>query len=64
MADILGRFGIKENRAVIENGKCVVSTDLIVDKILNFPREEIRKFSVEWTEVYKVMMDDILCSFK
>lgn len=64
VADILGRFGLKENRTVIENGKCVVSTDLIVDKILNFPREEIRKFSAEWTEVYKVMMDDILCSFK
>ena len=64
VADILGRFGLKDNRAVIENGKCVVSTDLIVDKILNFPQEEVRKFSMKWTETYKVMMDDILCYFK
>lgn len=64
VADVLGRFGLKENRAVIENGKCAVSTDLIVDKILNFPQEEVRRFSTEWTETYKVMMDDILCSFK
>lgn len=64
VADILERFGLKENRAVIENGKCVVSTDFIVNKILNFPKEKVKSFSKEWTEVYKAMMNDILNSIK
>lgn len=63
VADILERYGLGDNRAVIENNKCVVDSNLIVDKILNYPKGKVAEFSKEWTESYKLMMDNILKSF-
>lgn len=64
VADILDRYGLKANRGAIENGACMIDTDIIIDKICNFPQKSVAEFSRTWADAYQTMMDDILISLQ
>lgn len=57
--DILSFFGIGNNHAPIENGKCNVCPQLIIDKIIKYPTNSVKEKSVSYLKRYNEMMDKI-----
>ena len=60
--DILSVFGIGDNHAYIENGRCDVCPQLIIDKITEYPINSIKEHSVAYLKKYNEMMDKMLYS--
>ena len=61
--DVLTQYGLTEYWCQIEKGKCEVTVNEIVDKLHFFPIEKVKEISAKRIELYKSMMDEILCLF-
>lgn len=62
--DILSRYGLADYRCEVENGKCTVSVEYIMEKIKSYPRMKVLKQSHNQLECYNSMMEKILSRFK
>lgn len=60
VAHILSVFGLQNYRKPINNGKCDVEIDTIIDSILNFPKAQVSQTSSSLLKRYNSMMSDIL----
>lgn len=61
--DILNEFGVPHNHSFIENGKCKVTAQEIIEKMDSFPKENIREIAIKMEKKYQIMMETILCRF-
>lgn len=62
--DILNQFELGDYITTIEEGKCNVTINDIVDHINAFPIEKVKMKTQERLKVYNTMMESILSSFK
>lgn len=61
VADILGMYGLSENRIAIEGGKANgFNAEKIVDVISSYPKYEVQNTSVEMLQRYNLMMSEII----
>ena len=61
--DVLGQYGLTDYWCTIENGKCNVTVEEIVEKINHFPIDKVKTMSAKRVDVYKNMMERIILSF-
>ena len=61
--DILKMFNIESNRQVIENSKCIINVNAIIDAIKNFPQSSISEKAKMLQHQYSIMMNSIYTSF-
>lgn len=61
--DILSRYGLADYRCEVENGKCSVPVQEIMNKINTFPVEKVKTQSVKQLDCYNSMMTEILSKF-
>ena len=61
--DVLEQYGLDDYWCPIENNRCQVSLEEIVEKLQHFPIEKVKKISAKRVDIYKKMMEQILSSF-
>lgn len=61
---ILEMFGLYGYRATIDKGQCNITSDIIIDKIISFPKQQVRKKASYMQNLYNNMMDNILHSLR
>lgn len=57
--DILIKFGLEDYYSQICNGKCRIDPDMIVNKIITYPKMQIKEKAKEMLTQYDIMMQDI-----
>ena len=60
--DVLKQYGLEQNWAQIENGKCNVSIIDIISSLKSFPIDQVREASEKRYQIYDDMMQRILSS--
>jgi predicted DNA binding CopG/RHH family protein len=58
--DIMKIFGVSDYRSAISRNKCEVSAITIVNKILKYPIEQVKKKAEEYYLNYNKMMENII----
>lgn len=59
---IMNVFGVSKNIAKVENNKCQIMPETIIDGILNFPIKAVKEKSQQLSLNYYEMMNSILKS--
>lgn len=62
--DVLHQYGLEDNRSQIEQGKCQVKMEHIIDTLHAFPKDKVMMISRKRYEAYRKMIDDIINSLK
>ena len=62
--DILSRYNLADYRCEVENGKCNVSAEEIMEKIKDYPKDRVKLQSQKQLDSYNSMMEEILSIFK
>lgn len=58
--DVLGQYGLTDYWCPIENNRCQVSVEEIVEKLQRFPIEKVKEISAKRVDAYKGMMEQII----
>lgn len=61
--DVLSQYGLTDYWCSIEKGKCNTTVEEIIEKLHNFPIDNVKSISVKRVDVYKNMMERIISSF-
>ena len=59
---IMKEFGVGDNHHMINDGKCIISTDQLIKEIVKFPKQQVSEHSKIMLERYKEMMEAIITS--
>lgn len=62
--DILSRYNLVDYRCEVENGKCNVSAEEIMEKIKDYPTDRVKLQSQKQLDSYNSMMEEILSRFE
>lgn len=61
---IMSVFGVQNNRRVISDGVCSVTSNEIVNGIINYPRDRVKQTAAQMYDAYCEMMNNIISKFK
>lgn len=61
---ILDTFNVGDNHRMVERFKCNVTADEIINALVNFPVEDIKKYAIGYLDLYNAMMTSIINSLR